>query len=541
MRLHSPHIPTLRELRQKLSVNREAQSGSSTRALYLLLCLIALEVPSKRLQAVPAALYQQLQSLSNSDCQRLLFNIPVHKHALFVLELIDTYKPFALAGSQSVTALSMRGNLSRTLAKRTAQKLGFDTAVTRLQYLLQQSTVTDAARVQDLVLETLQWCMWLMLESIVDGYVMKSTTEQNGPLPEAKKTLAVVKMAVERFTLRPAVLFMYHHLSSANIEMHAAMAAKRRWLDLPALSDLIDAYDRRCEAYKDYIEQLLAGCDRDSDPRAVEEINAIKQLRTTDLNASHMRISGLSIFYGLMSGLRPPGVTSREITPDEAVQVSAEIITNLKTKHDTLSDPASIASFIAKYGDPRFAREEQILRDFISAAESLSLNGVPYTPQPVPTVSLLLQTCREIVENNSTRLKGWGGMHPNVDVHLILLQDVAKRLDNMDGMGGGSNAIARGSIYASGAKLIRSLCGIMAVWRKKIIEQEVNDIAEKGFEAWMPDEFEGVNAFLSGDLLDDWNEWPQAEDLDFTELLADGLEWVDWAQLTPPSDSANPG
>lgn len=385
------------------------------------------------------------------------------------------------------------------------------------------------------------WCRWLMLESIVDGYVMKSITEQSGPLPEVKKILAVVKIAVERLSLRPAILFMYHHLSSASIEMHAAVAAKRHWLDMAALSDLIDTHDRRCEAYKDYIEQLLASCDQSGNPRVEEEINAIKQLRKIDLNASHVRISGLSMFYGLMSGLRPPGLDTREITPDEAVKVSAEIITNLKTKHDTLSDPTSIASFISKYGDPRFAREEQLLKDFISTADSLSLNGVPYTPLSVPTVSFLLQTCREIAENNSTRLKGWGGMHPNIDVHLILLQDVAKRLDNMDGMGGGSDAIARGSIYASGAKLIRSLCGIMAAWRKTIVEQEVKDVAEQSLEAWMPDEFEGFDAFLSDDLLDNWDEWPQAEDLDFTELLADGLEWVDWAQLTSPLDAANLG
>jgi len=143
------------------------------------------------------------------------------------------------------------------------------------------------------------------------------------------------------------------------------------------------------------------------------------------------------------------------------------------------------------------------------------------------------------VENNSTRLKGWGGMHPNVDVHLILLQDVAKRLDNMDNMGGGSSAIARGSIFASGAKLVRSLCGIMATWRKTMIEQEVRDVATKGSGILLPDEFEGVDAFLSGDLLDDWNEWPQTEDFDFSELLADDLEWVDWAQLTSPSEGNN--
>jgi len=523
--LDSPYIPTLLDVRPKLLA--EHDTASPTRALFLLLCLIALDVPSKRLR-VSQTLYHQLQALANSDCHKLLFDVPKHKHALFVLELIDSYRPLAFATSQNVAALSIKGNLSKTLAKCTAQRLGFHTAVDRLQSLLQQSTIADAAEVQDLVLETLQWIRLLMLDSIMDGYAMKSATEKSSILPELDATLAVIKTAVESVYMKPAVLFMYHHFSSASADLHAAVAAKRHWLDLPALADLIDAHDQRCEAYKRYIEHLLASCDR-SGPHVDEEINAIKRLRITDLNAAHVRISGLSLFYALMSGLRPKGTNSRDITPEEGVQVRSEIITNLKTKHDTLSDPTSIASFISKYGDTRFARQEQILKDFISTADSLSLNGIPYIPPPVPTVSLLLQSCREIVENNSTRLEGWGGMHPNVDVHLILLQDVAKRLDSMDRVGGGSDAIAKGSIFASGAKLVRSLCGIMAAWRKTIIEQEVKDAATKGSEIPMPDEFVDVDAFLSGDLLDDWNEWPQTEDLDFTELLADGMDWVDWA------------
>jgi hypothetical protein len=471
----------------------------------------------------------------------LLFNIPVHKHALLALELVDSYKPLAVASSCRAAAVSIKGNLSRTLGKRTAQRLGLDTAADRLEALLRSPEPANATEVRDLVLETLQWCRWLMLESIVDGYVMKSSAEQVGPLAEVRKILAVVKRAVDMRPMEPAVLFMYHHLSSASVEMQAAIAAKQHWLDLPALAKLIDAHDKKCEAYKEYIDHLLANCDRTNNPHADEEIKAIKHLRVTDLNSSHVRIAGLSIFYGLMSGLQPSETKAREITPDEAVQVSSEIINNLKTKHDSLNDPASIASFVSKYGDPRFARQEQILKDFISTADTLSLNGMPYTPPSVPTVSFLLQVCREIVENNSTRLKGWGGMHPNVDVHVILLQDVARRLDGMDRMGGGSDAIAKGSIYAAGAKLVRSLSGIMAMWRKTIIEQEFKDAAAKGMEASIPAESEDVDTFLSGDLLDGWNEWPRAEDIDFSELLADGLEWVDWAQLTSPSEITSIG
>jgi hypothetical protein len=73
----------------------------------------------------------------------------------------------------------------------------------------------------------------------------------------------------------------------------------------------------------------------------------------------------------------------------------------------------------------------------------------------------------------------------------------------------------------------------MATWRKTIIEQEIEDSAANGMEASMLVESGGVDTFLSGDCLDDWNEWPRAEDVDFSELLADGSKWVDWAQLAP--------
>lgn len=479
----------------------------------------------------------------HSSCQALLFDLPVDEHALFVLELINSYKPLALATGRSVASRSIKGSLSATLAKNIAQKLGYDAAADRLQAMLNGKEDLNTVLLLKAVLEALQWCMWVMLESIIDGYVMKAVTEQSSPLPEARKILAAVKRAVDAVALPPAVLFMYHHLTSASIEMQAAVMAKQRWLDLSALAKLIDSHDEKCEKHKEYIKQLLKRCDRNDNPCVDQEIKAIIQLRTTDLNASHVRISGLCIFYGLMSGLRPPGA-DREVTPDEAMQVSSEIIANLTTKHHTLNDPTSVSSFIAKYGDPRFAKQEQILRDFINTADTYYLRGVPYTPPSVPIVSVLLSTCREIVENNATRLKGWGGLHPNVDVHLLLLQDVAKRLEGMDAAGGYADAIAKGSIYASGAKLVKSLCSIIAGWRKTIAEQEVKNAAARGgneeakAEAALPTEFDGVEMFLSGELLDDWAEWPQQEDLDFSELLADGLEWVDWAQLTPPSEGS---
>ena len=535
-RLHSPYLPTLRELREILLAKTDSQSSPSTKALFLLLSVIASEVPSKQLQ-VSASLQQQLQCRMRHSCQTLLFNLPVHRHTLYALELVGAYKPLAFASTSSVAAISIKGNLSTTLGKCTARRLGFDTAAERLEAELLQQGDVDTKLVKAFVLEALQWCRWVLLESIIDGYVMKTSTEQRSPLPEARKILSAVRKAVDRIPMRPDVLHMYHHLSSAIIEMQAAVAAKQHWLDLSALAGLIESHGQECESHKEYIHHLLQHCDRSDNPNVDQEIEAVARLRITDLDTSHIRIAGLSMFYGLMSGLRrsEPRIITRDITPDEAVQVSSEIITNLKTKHSTLSDPSSIASFISKYGDPRFAKQEHLLRDFAATADSLRLAGIPYIPPSISTVSLLLQTCREIVENNNTRLKGWGSMHPNVDVHVLLFQDVANRLDGMDAAGGGTTAISKGSVYASGAKLIRSLCSILVGWRKTLIAREVQEAAAKGAEATIPSALDGIETSISNGLFDDWNEWPQAGDLDFSELLADGMEWVDWAQLSSPS------
>ena len=43
----------------------------------------------------------------------------------------------------------------------------------------------------------------------------------------------------------------------------------------------------------------------------------------------------------------------------------------------------------------------------------------------------LLLTCKNLVEGNAARLKGWGGLHDNVDMQLILFQECSRRLDAM--------------------------------------------------------------------------------------------------------------
>lgn len=196
-----------------------------------------------------------------------------------------------------------------------------------------------------------------------------------------------------------------------------------------------------------------------------------------------------------------------------------------------------MAAFLTKYGDARFARLERWLRDYISMARNLRLEGIPYYPPAVPTASNVLFICREMVENNATRLKGWGGLHPNVDVHILLFQDVAKSLLSMSpGHKAQREAVTKGCTFAAGAKLIASLEAILAKWRKSVAEKESKDTAAANAkETEMPRPNHYVQDEGSSEL-DNWAQWPQAQDMDFATLFEEDANWLQWARDLLPTE-----
>ena len=529
--MHYPYLPSLCELRA--GFDEALLYATFTQLLFAVLALIALQRLSGH-----ATLQQRLQSFASHHAQSLLFEVPPHRHAMLVLDIASWCSPLIFVAKRSNAAAAIKGNLTTTVGERIAEELGLNQAAARLDVILGNAEEPfNAAIAESLALDCLQWCRWIMLDCMMHGYVIKPLAEQQRHMPEIHSVLSTVRQAIHMYSMQPGVIFLFHNLCRAEVEMQAAIDAKKHWLDLPSLCTLIDANAGKCDELEGYIRTLLAAC---RDTASGEEAKLIMQLQSADLNLSHVRIGGLALFYGLMSGLHPRPTRSqleaREITPEDAMQVSSEIISSLKSKPFARQEPGSMAAFLTQHGDPRFERLERWLRDFVSITR-IQLEGVPYHPPAVPTVSNVLFICREMVENNATRLKGWAGLHPNVDVHILLFQDVANSLLSISPVyEHQSEAVAKGCTFAAGARLVGSLGAILANWRQSIAAKQSKETAvanAKEIEASRISDFSQGEDFAA---LDDWAQWPQAEDMDFATLFADEADWLQWARDLLPTE-----
>ena len=79
-------------------------------------------------------------------------------------------------------------------------------------------------------------------------------------------------------------------------------------------------------------------------------------------------------------------------------------------------------------------------------------------------------------------------------MQILVLQNVARRLGNRDSSPDKADALAKGSIFAAAAKLMRALCKILAGWRRSVAEREAKGVAEES-----GGQFAGVEEFLQGE------------------------------------------
>lgn len=96
------------------------------------------------------------------------------------------------------------------------------------------------------------------------------------------------------------------------------------------------------------------------------------------------------------------------VQPNQAIEVSEHIITQLTSHtHDDPKRP-SHRKFLEEYGTDRMDQLEAVLTNFITAADTLTIDGIPYIGSTRTMVAFILFTCKDIVEGNAAKLKGWG-------------------------------------------------------------------------------------------------------------------------------------
>jgi len=323
----------------------------------------------------------------------------------------------------------------------------------------------------------------------------------------------------------------------------------QHWRDLKHLGDVVQSFRAYCSADE---ETLQTAVEQHFGPITAARSNAILQHAALERHINDVSVCGAALFFAVMHGAHAASHQSG-IRLDQAIEVSEHIIKQL-TLHDE-NDPnrPSHRRFLETYGRDRADQLEKELGNFINMADSLVLNGIPYVNSTRNTIANLLAGCKDIVESNAARLKGWGGLHERVDIQMILFVETARRLENMSHTAGTRDALNKGCILTAGAKLIRSLHRILQDFKKTMVEKQrrsassmssgskqnptppvvtpegdtlapapTNTATESGWESTLTD-----------DLFIDWEQWPQFDSMDFSDLFGSDFMSTDfnWNQL----------
>lgn len=421
---------------------------------------------------------------------------------------------------------------------------------------------------EQVLMNTLQWCNISMAEADQETS-FRSPPHSIYPSPSIEFALETLKLALGRGYMPNKAYFLFHRLSSSAQLMQQNTAAAKNWKRIDKLADIIIDHEARCAEEREEVatalQTLFSSSDQNNRSNHAQQAFAISQLCETEIHARHTDIVGSCMFYAIVSSAQQQQQENEAaLDPAEALRIGEHIITRLREygSADPHRPPATL--FLEKFGKWRMEELERTLTNFItscSAAPDNTLDGdggggVPFVGPTRRTASEILFRCKNVVENNAVRLKGWGGLHDRVDTQLVLLLECARRLEGMEaGADEGERAVARGSLCAASARLVRSLHRIVSGWRRGLVEGQrqkmarptpaaatetpssaFNTAVKAGGEgngggvsgdggAREAEAIMGFDDLLEGDLFADWSNWPQMEGVDFATVFNDEFSW----------------
>ncbi|GME64931.1 hypothetical protein GTA08_BOTSDO02017 [Neofusicoccum parvum] len=353
----------------------------------------------------------------------------------------------------------------------------------------------------------------------------------------------------------PEAYFLFHRLAIFADETASLRNASQNWRSRERLGEVVLHSETRSK-------QLRADVDAThhtliTDPaQADTSSSAIAQVTDALIHARHVSVVGICLFYAVMSTniSVPPAPTAStthtpplsfdaaNLTPSSAGQISTHIATSLHSH--SASDPSRplIRTFLETFGRDRMDTLETQLTAFISLCDDARLHGVPFAPPLRRTAAGMLSSCKDVVENNAARMKGWGGAHGRIGVQIVLLGEVARRLEGMDGVMAGGEPEGEGEGVGMGmgraaARLVRGLQRILKAWERREREKERGIGHADGEEVTAesntagPTERSGTGLEAAqlgddsrclGDLFVDWDSWPQIDGYDWSELFLEG-------------------
>lgn len=523
-----PHLPKLAKLHREVKqVDPNTSLGTATVLLLALLCSIALDVPTDAAELTSERHLQvPLRTIIFHFGQKLMFSLARHDYTLACLELIMAYRPLALMSSQQAAAQCLNGPLLPNMTKVAAQRIGVDYAPTRLRVCLQSGSQTTDIR--GLVFDTLRWTRCLMRDLYEDLGVDRSNPMARPSSAPLKDALDAVADAIETGRAPEEILLPYHIRRTHADGLLLVRLMASDWQNLPKLASHIHQLGETQQKRKADLERHLQSYYGN---QAREKSLALSQLYVMDQGVAQADAIGLACFLAVMSTSLAASTAGPTFDLNKYYTecINAEVAG--KEWSNDISRQSGVRSFLELFGDPHIEALEKRLTDFINVATDLRLHGIPFVGPSSETAEDVMMACKMIVENNAVRIKIDGKLSLRIDVQLILFQEAARRLEAMEASGDSPDAVARGSVFAASAKLIRSLHKILWTWKRSYLVEVPPDMQARQADinlqpqgtatdqqetfAAMYAPTAGTDDFFADGIFTDWTNWPQ---LDAAEL-----------------------
>ena len=370
--------------------------------LLTLLYDLALDVPSRQLSSC-RILQSAVRALLFHSGQQLLFSLTHSKNTVLALVLAANCRPLVFTSSQFAAAPALKAVPYIILAKQVATELGYNTSGYRLQDAL-KGHENNTDKLLPLMHECLHWIRLAVagvnLDSIFRAPELDEPTIQS---LDALNTASLIGRM-------PAEILLPYHMVSAWIGILSNFKdLSKNWKNLDRLGEIITTHKTFCDRENETLERSLSASNL-----RPEQSNVISYLAEAERHLAHVHVAGSALFFAVMYGAYAS--SQAEVQPNQAMEVSDHIIDQLLSNKDDDPDRPSHRRFLEDYGTNRMDELERVLSNFITAVDTLTLNSIPYVGPSRTIVAMVLFTCKDIVEGNAARLKGWGKQQ-NTDLY----------------------------------------------------------------------------------------------------------------------------
>jgi hypothetical protein len=442
----------------------------------------------------------------------------LHRDTVTFFQLLAEYRPLALINSPIAAVASLADSSYLSLAIKVAKEIGLDQSWVDLG--IPESGGNS-------LLETLQW-LHLYLTRRYSSFVMGKSDLHEDWLADVRPMVKRVDQLVKEQAIPFEALALTLNLLLAARSATARHRMILDWRDLNKLRIILRDHDSECsELRAPFLEMAKQRVPQEHEHAGGSTV--FTTLMNAELHKHHLLVKQSAIFFAVMAAryLRDQA----EFKPTEITQGGDHIIDRLKIPLEL----DQIHAFMAEFGSTTADELEEQLTGFIHLCD-LRLNNIHYAPPTKTFASEVLHTAYLLVQQNAARLKGWGGFHDRIDVHIDVLRDSASKLVELAGQEADGEKICGPT-----ASLVRDLGSILREWKTRSVQMTAAvhpetssfdrlSTSSRGLPSAPSTEQQNTlvrdndtgpsrpSGAWAADMFATWDMWPQPEDIDFSQF-----------------------